>query len=129
MLPGSFPIPWPLTEVLLKAAPQQDLNLWPVKHEATPLPNLLQNLLSHWVELNWPELASGQDPREKSYFSFEAGGSLLVLLMSVFPRNGLDEQGAINWVEIEPGSLGYYLWLFKALLMTLWVRAYFCKKC
>lgn len=74
MLPGSFSTPWALTEVLLKGAPQQDLNLWPMKCEAAPPPNLLEKLLSWWVESNWPELSSGQDPREKSYFSFEVGG-------------------------------------------------------
>jgi hypothetical protein len=64
-------ISWTLTEVLLKAAPQWDLNLWPSKHEAALLPKLLGKILSWWVESNWPWLAFSQDSRENSYFYFE----------------------------------------------------------
>ena len=69
-----FPPPSMLTEVLLKAAPLQDLNLWPLKHEAAPLPSLLEKLLFWWVESNWTELASGQDPRNNTYFFLEVEG-------------------------------------------------------
>ena len=84
-----------------------------MKHEAALFLNLLEKLLSWWVESNRSKLASGPDPREKGYFSFEVGLRRLVALMTVFARIGLGKQGAINWVETEPRSLGYYLCSYK----------------
>lgn len=104
-------IPYPLTinRGLIESNPSTGFEPMTYETWSHPLPNLLQKFLSCWVESNWPELASGQDPKEKGYFSLEVERSPLVALISVFARNGLGEQGAMNWVEIEPGSLGYHL--------------------
>lgn len=73
--PRRAPHPGMLTEVSLKGGPQQDLNLWHLKHEAAPLPSLCKSPgPGAWSQVaqNWP----GAQPPGTAGAVFEVGGSV-----------------------------------------------------